>query len=354
MIPEFFVNLLKKVIRLTISIFVIALLSTSISGQSVSTTTQNARIHRIMFYNVENFFDAETDTSLSYNEFTPEGNLHWTTRKVEAKRKALYKVITAVGEWSSPTIIGMVEVENETVLQDLLHQTPLGRKGYKIIHFDSPDFRGIDAAMLYSPDFNLIAAHPVKIIDPQDPDFTTRDMLYVKGLLETDTFHIIVNHWTSRYRGLLESNPKRLLQSELLLRLTDSICAINPNANLILMGDFNDSPNNESMVNLVENGRLCKLINLPLKISNNEVKGTLKYQGKWDIFDQLLVSQNLVSKSSAIQVMDSTGHVFSADFILEKDNKFGGSKPFRTNVGFTYHGGFSDHLPVFIDLKSYP
>ena len=340
--------------RLTLPILIVALLSVNLAGQPTSTSIQAAKNHRIMFYNVENFFDAETDTSLAYNEFTPEGNLHWTPRKVEAKRKALYKVITAVGEWSSPAIIGMVEVENETVLQDLLHKTPLGRKGYQIIHFDSPDFRGIDAAMLYSPDFNLIMARPVKVIDPQDADFTTRDMLYVKGLMGTDTLHIIVNHWTSRYRGLLESNPKRLLQAELLLRLTDSICAVNPNANLVLMGDFNDSPDNESMVKLVENDGLCKLINLPLKISNKEVKGTLKFQGKWDIFDQLLVSQNLVSKSSAIQVMDSTGYVFSADFILEKDNKFGGSKPFRTNVGFTYHGGFSDHLPVFLDLKSYP
>jgi len=323
-------------------------------GQSPGAKTNATKSYRIMFYNVENFFDAEIDTSRSYNEFTPEGNLHWTHRKVDAKRKAVYKVITALGQWSSPAIIGMVEVENKSVLTELIDKTPLKQKGYQVIHFDSPDFRGIDAALLYSPDFRLISAKPVRITDPDDPEFTTRDMLYAKGILGNDTLHVIVNHWTSRYRGLLESSPKRLLQARALLHLTDSICQVHPNANIVAMGDFNDSPDNESMKLLVRDGGVGKLVNLHMQTNNSAVKGTLKFQGQWDIFDQMLVTENMLHASNSLWVVDSVGHIFSEPFVLEDDEKFGGVKPNRTNVGFTYHGGYSDHLPVFLDIITTP
>ncbi len=329
-------------------------LQMELPGQSGVEAPKSSGPYRIMFYNVENFFDAETDSSRTYNEFTPEGNLHWTQRKAKAKRNAIYKVITAVGQWSAPAIIGMVEVENKDLLRDLIDHTPLKNKGYNILHFDSPDFRGIDAALLYSNDYQVVTAKPIKITDPDDPGFTTRDMLYAKGILGGDTLHVIVNHWTSRYRGLLESNPKRLLQARALLQVIDSICRHQPNANIVAMGDFNDSPDNESMKLLVTGNHPCPLVNLPMKTDNKEVKGTLKFQGKWDIFDQMLVTENMLQKNHSLQVTGEAVHIFAAPFILESDEKFGGTKPFRTNVGFTYNGGYSDHLPVYLDLKIQP
>lgn len=323
-----------------------------LSAQSVDNASSPSPSYRIMFYNVENFFDADTDTTRTYNEFTPGGDLHWTPKKVVAKRNALYKVITAVGGWSPPAIIGMAEVENRRVLEQLINQTPLNKHGYKIIHYDSPDFRGIDAAILYSPAFTLLHAQRISVTDPDDSTFKTRDMVYAKGLLKGDTLHFIVNHWTSRYRGLLESLPKRILQARQLLRVTDSICTRNPEAHIILTGDFNDSPADESMQLLVEPGHACTFINLPMKATNKNVLGTLKYQGHWSVFDQMLVTKNLLEESGKLSVVEGKGVIFSESFILEKDKKFGGYQPYRTNIGFTYHGGFADHLPVYIDLKN--
>ncbi len=340
---------MKRTIPLLIIFFLVV---SDLLSQTNSAKNDTNHSYRIMFYNVENFFDAETDTSRSYNEFTPEGDLHWTYRKVIAKRNAIYKVITAVGGWSPPTIIGMAEVENQQVLEQLISQTPLNRHGYQIVHFDSPDFRGIDAALLYTPDFNLLYARSVKITDPDDSTFKTRDMIYAKGLINADTLHIVVNHWTSRYRGLLESKPKRILQANQLIAFTDSICKKNPKAKIILMGDFNDTPENESMGLLVESGHSCQFTNLTLKAENKNVRGTLKFQGQWSVFDQILVTNDLLSDNSSLSVSENRGVIFSDSFVLEKDKKFGGYQPYRTNVGFTYHGGFADHLPVYMDLKS--
>ena len=349
---RFFVNLLKKKVNnYVISLLFVQLLILQVFSQEESTEKTTNPGFRIMFYNVENYFDAEVDTSLSYNEFTPGGDLHWTSRKFEAKRNALYRVITDLGGWSSPTIIGMVEVENDAVLASLIKNTPLNKKGYQSIHFDSPDFRGIDAALLYRPPFTPLSSIPIRITDPKEPSFTTRDMLYVVGLLGDDTVHVVVNHWTSRYRGLLESEPKRMLQAYRLLQLTDSICGANPAANIIVMGDFNDGPENASMQELTKVGHVCPLINLPLQSQNKSVRGTHKFQGKWAIFDQFIVSKNMIDSSNNLQVVDGHGNIFTAPLVLETDEKFGGQRPNRTNIGFTYHGGYSDHLPVFLDIK---
>lgn len=334
-----------------LSLLIFQVLYTPVFSQDKTDTDSGNHTFRVMFYNVENYFDAMVDTTLTYNEFTPLGNLHWTKRKFEAKRNALSKVVTAVGGWSAIAIIGLVEVENDRVLNDLIENTPLNKKGYRFIHFDSPDFRGIDAALIYGPQFIPLKARPIPIIDSLDPAFATRDMLYVKGLLGRDTLHVVVNHWTSRYRGLLESEPKRMLQAQQLLQLTDSICFASPGANILVMGDFNDSPENASMMKLVRKGRNCTLKNLPLHSQDKNVKGTLKFQGNWNVFDQLLVSSNMTDSTNSLQVENDGGHIFTSPFILETDQKFGGVKPNRTNEGFKYHGGYSDHLPVFMDIK---
>lgn len=307
--------------------------------------------YRIMFYNVENYFDAIYDSSLTYNEFTPDGNLHWTHSKYINKRNSIYKVIKAVGGWNPVTIIGLAEVENNFVISDLISNTPLVKEGYKIVHFESNDFRGIDVALLYkSTRFKLLHSEKVVISDPQNPDFTTRDILYVKGLLKHDTIHLFVNHWTSRYRGYLESEPYRLLASKILIKLTDSICTINSNANIVLMGDFNDNPDNKSL-ELITDSTLCGFDNLKPLGSKSGITGTLKYKGMWLNFDQFFVANSLIKGKNGLQC-SSSSNIFDAEFLLEYDLQHLGMKTNRTNIGYKYHGGTSDHLPVYFDIIS--
>ncbi len=302
-----------------------------------------------MFYNVENYFDAIYDSSLTYNEFTPNGDLHWTNNKYTKKRNNIYKVIKAIGGWNEVALIGLVEIENEFVISDLINSTPLANDGYSYVHYESNDFRGIDVALLYHTEsFKLLYSEKIEIIDPDNPSFTTRDMLYAKGLLDNDTIHVIVNHWTSRYRGYLESEPLRLLASQKLLSFTDSICNINANANILLLGDFNDNPENRSM-QLLTNNSVCGFNNIELKNSNPNVKGTLKYKDTWSNFDQILISNPMETGSNGLKCLP-VGHVYDADFLLESDTKYFGLKTNRTNIGFKYHGGFSDHLPIYIDI----
>lgn len=305
--------------------------------------------YRIMFYNVENYFDALHDSSKVYNEFTPDGNLHWTKNKYISKRNNIYKVIKAVGGWDPVTIIGLAEIENDEVIADLVTGTPLVKEGYKFIHFESQDFRGIDVALLYKSDrFKLVYSEKIVISDPQNPEFSTRDILYAKGLLMYDTVHIFVNHWTSRYRGYLESEPYRILAAKALLNFTDSICNINPAANIIIMGDFNDNPNNKSL-QMISNAPLCSFVNLKLIGLNSTIDGTLKYNGNWLNFDQFFITSNLLYGKNGLQ-SSSSGCIFDAEFLLEIDKKHLGMKTNRTNIGFNYHGGTSDHLPIYFDV----
>ena len=304
-----------------------------------------------MFYNVENYFDAMHDSALVYNEFTPQGDIYWTNSKYIKKRNNIYKVIKAVGGWKPVNLIGLAEVENEFVISDLINNTPLGREGYSYVHYESDDFRGIDVALVYhSASFTLLHSEKVVIRNPKNPDFTTRDILYVVGLLKTDTLHVFVNHWTSRYRGYLESEPLRILASQKLKYLTDSICVKNENANIVLMGDFNDNPEDKSM-QLLTTSRDCGFDNLDMTNSNSGVSGTLKYKSNWLDFDQILVSNSLIGGTNGLQSFNHA-NIFDADFLLEEDLKYFGLKTNRTNIGYKYHGGISDHLPVYVDIES--
>lgn len=304
--------------------------------------------YRIMFYNVENYFDYIYDSTLVYNEFTPEGELHWTKNKYLKKRNCIYKVIVALGGWEPVCLIGLAEVENEYVVSDLISGTPLLKLGYKYIHYESDDFRGIDVALIYNSKlFEVISHRPIKILDPQNPDFTTRDMLYVVGIIGNDTVHVFVNHWTSRYRGVVESEPLRILASKKLIEITDSICVEDESANIILMGDFNDNPENESMT-MISDLSDCGFVNLTAKVHSKSVVGTLKYKHQWFNFDQILISNSILESNRLFS--DSVMHIFDAGFLLEPDSKYMGYKTNRTNIGFKYNGGFSDHLPVYFDI----
>jgi endonuclease/exonuclease/phosphatase family metal-dependent hydrolase len=306
--------------------------------------------HRIVFYNVENFFDPYIDTTKAYNEFTSDGNLHWTYKKYEKKRFDIFKTLTAISEWKPLTVVALAEIENYLVLHELLTKTPLKYENYQIVHFESEDFRGIEIGVLYNADlFRLIYSEAINIVTKEDSSFKTRDIIYIKGMLETDTIHLFFNHWTSRYRGLLESNEYRYIAARTLKKAVDSIMAINNDANIVCMGDFNDNPSDES-IQIIINTETGRLKQLTFHNMNKDVKGTLKYQSNWSYFDQAMVSESLTSENNRLYVSGNKTTIFDAQFLLEKDEKFLGVKPFRTNIGYRYNGGISDHLPIYVDI----
>ncbi len=318
---------------------------------------------RIMFYNVENLFDTENDPNKNDDEFTPDGGRYWTKTRYYEKLRNIYKVIVAVGEWDMPKLVGLAEVENLKVLQDLIDNTPLYKSDYKIVHYESPDFRGIDVALLYRSNyFTLISKKAIPINWPKHIGTgTTRDILYVCGVTNlADTLHIFVNHWPSRWGGQLETEEKRMYVAGLVKHSTDSIFKTNKNANIIIMGDLNDYPTDRSLTESLQaqttydNIKSNKLYNLSYYLQVIKKQGTHKYQGQWGILDQMIVSGALLSGEGKVFTSLEDAHIYSADFLLEPDEKYTGQQVKRTYIGFKYHGGYSDHLPVYLDLKQKP
>jgi predicted extracellular nuclease len=311
---------------------------------------------RVMFYNVENLFDTFNDSLKNDESFTPEGNHHWTEFRYNKKLKSLSKVILAAGGWEAPEIIGLCEIENRFVLDQLVQKTGLRNIGYQIIHEESPDRRGIDVAMMYRPNkFTPINHQAINITFPFDPGSKTRDILYVRGLVgDQDTVHLFVNHWPSKFGGAKETEPKRMFVAKLLRNKVDSIFALNADANIVIMGDLNDEPTDESVMkglkpetDLSKLKRNNQLFNLMYAIRH---KGSHKYQDSWSTIDQFIVSGGLMLRTEGLRVAPEKAVIFEADFLLEVDERNMGKKPFRTYIGMKYHGGYADHLPIYVDL----
>lgn len=313
---------------------------------------------RVVSYNVENYFDPFNDSLKNDEDFTPEGNHFWTWNKYKDKQNKIYKVLSAVGGWELPEIIGLYEVENEFVLRDLLKSTPLKWRNYEIVHKESPDARGIDVALLYRSDkFKLINSQFLKVVFSFDTTKKTRDILYAKGYTKDfDTLNIFVNHWPSRLGGQTESDMNRQAVAKILRNKIDSIFASNPLSNIIIMGDFNDEPDNTSITEMLKAGHnydslvAGQIYNLAWYMKEKKGMGSLKYQGEWGLIDQIMVSSSLLMKNNSIYTTLDNAKVFKVDFLTEPDEAFIGDKPFRTFIGFKYHGGFSDHYPIFLDL----
>lgn len=307
---------------------------------------------RLMFYNVENYFDPFDDTLTNDNEFLPEGVRHWNYSRFLKKRNAIYKTIMALGGWEPPAIIGLCEIENRFVLKQLVYETPFAQFDYRIIHEESPDHRGIDVALLFNPKvFQVLNHKAIEINFPEAPESKTRDILYVKGIVfNEDTLHVFVNHWPSRYGGELSSESRRIFVARQLARSVDVLLKKNPGAAIVVMGDFNDYFFNRSIkeeLNAGKDREGNRLLNLMPE--NNYALGTHKFEGEWGILDQIMVSPALISPDKGIFV-EGEAHIFDAGFLMQEDIKFLGKKPFRTFLGMKYQGGFSDHLPIFIDL----
>ena len=311
-----------------------------------------------MFYNVENLFDCYDDPEKNDDEFLPDRDKYWTDYRYKQKLRKTYQVISALGEWNKPTIIGLCEIENKKVLTDLINKTPLNGIGYEIIHFESPDKRGIDVGLLYqSKDFVPIVSKQIPVHNPES-NRSTRDILYVSGVLNNiDTLHIFINHWPSRWGGQLETEHKRMFAASVLKKHTDSLFEISENPKIIIAGDLNDYPDDKSLINTLnaktsdyKSAESEELYNLAYYMQFKKKQGSHKYRGEWGVLDQLIVSGSLLKPENNIYTTIESANVFNAEFLLETDTYNTGKTPFRTYKGYKYNSGFSDHLPVYLDL----
>jgi len=323
------------------------------TGREYPAVTESVH-YRVMFYNVENFFDTRDDSLTTDGDFTPQGALHWNTSRYHAKLENLYKTVIALGGWQPPDIIGICEVENRYVLSDLVNHTPLSKYPYRIVHDDSPDRRGIDVALVYnSKSVSLLQSTYFNI---NRPGLITREILYFKAQIHRDTCHFLVNHWPSRSAGQLRTDPDRLSAAKRLRSVVDSLFRITKNAKIVIVGDFNDEPQDESLSAGLHAGQDLRdprhsfLYNLSIAPETGKFRGTVKYRGLWSIFDQVIVSGSLLLKNGGLRVQPDGYKIFGPSFLLMNDEQFNGTRPFRTYNGYKYLGGFSDHLPVYVDL----
>jgi predicted extracellular nuclease len=307
---------------------------------------------RLMFYNVENLFDFSHDTLKNDIDFLPAGAMRWNYSRYRKKIGALYKTIVAAGLSDPPEIVAMCEVENRKVINDLVYGTYLSKYDYRIIHEESPDQRGIDVCLIYRTDSLKLTGYRYWIPDGiRREDYNTRSVLFATFVYRADTLHLIVNHWPSRRGGVLAGEDLRRKISGMIALKADSINRRSAgHAKIIIAGDFNCTPDDEEIKVLVSQGdRDLHLINLSEKMASKG-QGTYRYQGTWEMIDQVIVSGFLVSNRKGFTTSQEKLTIFRPDFLLQKDPKYPGSSPHSTYRGYKYQGGFSDHLPVLLDL----
>ncbi len=342
--------------KLTLLIIFLSFLTLQIFAQADK--KDNERSFRFMFYNVENLFDTEDDPEKNDQEFLPNEGKFWTKYRYKDKLFKIYQVITAVGGWTPPDVIGFAEIENRKVLEDLIARTPLYNAGYEIIHYESPDSRGIDVGLLYRESrFTPIHSEKIPVVFTENQR-ATRDILYVRGTTaDGDTLHIYINHWPSRWGGQLETDHKRKRAASVLRHHVDSVFHADEHPNILISGDLNDYPDNESLTKTLrantenyEKARNEALYNLSYYLQFQKNQGSHKYHGEWGVLDQIIVSGNLLNQSQTFQTSLDHASVFMDEFLLEPDDKYTGMQPNRTYLGYKYHGGFADHLPVYIDF----
>lgn len=301
----------------------------------------------VVFYNVENLFDIENDSTTFDDDFTPEGKKKWTKERYDKKLVDLASVIYAANGDETPDLIGLCEVENQHVVQDLMNKGDLGSGGYAVIHKDSPDKRGIDVAFAYKRNvFRYMGHVAYSILYEEEPETTTRDILHVKGMMYGYETHVFVNHWSSRRGGQEASEFKRLKAASILRNKADSVLTANPKAMIIAMGDFNDHPDNKSMTNMLDSDPdgIGPLRNLAYQMQLDSL-GTYNYKGVWGMLDQFLVSKNVEKDKSAKFEMS----IYKDPSILYEDPKKG-PVPNRTYAGPKYVAGYSDHLPIRLQI----
>ncbi len=333
--------------------YVFYLLLFTISGCS---QTKQYTQHTIAFYNVENLFDTINNPKKNDDEFTPESIKRWNTEKYNDKVENIAKAIRMIGadekNTFTPTIIGLCEVENRQVIEDVIYSKYLKDLGYEIIHFESPDSRGIDVALVYQKQhFFPLKKSKHQLLLHKSNGYTsyTRDQLLVTGLLDKEEIHIIVNHWPSRVGGENKSKPKRIAAAQLNRKIVDSLLSINPQAKIITMGDFNDGPNDYSIQDVLKASGQKEapsgLYNPMYVLSEQKGLGTLAYRDTWELFDQIIISKAFLKR-------DYTGFQFRTVQIVnppslrQPQGRYKGYPLRNTDT----KAGYSDHFPVYITL----
>ncbi|WP_299777603.1 endonuclease [uncultured Formosa sp.] len=306
----------------------------------------------IAFFNLENLFDITNDPTINDNDFLSTSEKRWNLKRYENKLFKLGFAISNIGKnetGTHPAIVGVAEVENAKVIQDLLDSEHLKDIPYGFVHYNSPDERGIDVAFIYDKtQFEVTDSAPYSIVLMDDNGLAdyTRDILRVSGIFDGEPMHFLVNHWPSKNE---ESNaPKRMEVSNKATEIIEGLKAENPNAKIIVMGDFNDNSASESVQALVNNNALFN----PMESLTSFERGSINYRFKWDVFDQFMLTHNFLDHKPGTHNFD-TADIFDADFLKQYKGKYKG-QPFRTYVGKTYKGGYSDHFPVYLLLRNVP
>jgi len=311
------------------------------------------------FYNLENLFDFERDTTIRDSEFTPWGKRAWTEEKYNEKQANMAYVISQMAIDVTPagvSILGVSEIENKRVLEDLVKQEAIANRNYQIVHRDSPDRRGIDVAMLYNPlhfSVNNVKMENINFIFNDGDTLLTREIMHVEGVLDGDTTHVLINHWPSRSGGEKRSAPRRNRAAQTCTRIVDSLKRINPDVKVLVMGDFNDDPTSTSMKGLlrakgkIKDVRINDMFN-PMYDYYRRGLGSNAYRDNWSLFDQIVLSPGLIDK-------DQDGYfyyksmIFNKKYLIQRNGQYKGY-PYRTFSGDKYQGGYSDHFPVFVYL----
>ncbi|MEI6694928.1 MAG: endonuclease/exonuclease/phosphatase family protein [Bacteroidota bacterium] len=326
--------------------------------QSLNAQQQKqAKVACIGFYNLENFFDTIKQDNLNGEEFTPNGIYRWNTEKYHIKLKNMSEVISKIGDElvkGGPIIMGFSEMENRSVLEDLVSQAALKPMNYGIVHYDSPDRRGVDVGLIYQKQhFTVNYSYPVKLTMPNDTSFRSRDQLVVYGLFDGEPMYIIVNHWPSRSGGEKKSEPKRARAAEVCRSIADSIMQRDPSAKILIMGDLNDDPKDPSLLKFlkakktIEETKPGDLFNPMYKLFKDGI-GSLAYRDSWNLFDQIIVSYPLIEKEKTSYRLYQA-KVYNKSYLTTKEGQYTGY-PWRTYSGTTFMAGYSDHFPVYVFL----
>lgn len=336
--------------------FFISLFMLNITMAQQSRTYQ---IRTVAFYNLENLFDTFNDSLTFDDDRTPTGKDSWTLERYNQKIHNLSRVLSEIGSPdapSSPDIIGLCELENRQVVEDLGNHPHLRGKGYGIVHFDSPDERGIDVALLYKQTAFLPTSFiSMRLLLTNGDDYRdyTRDQLVVSGLLDGEEMHFIVNHWPSRSGGEARSKAYRLEAARLNKRIIDSITSLSPEAKIISMGDFNDDPIDDSLKKILKTkGKVSNLgssdLYNPMEQLYKRGIGSLAYRDQWNLFDQIFFTANFTHPLPGQYHFWKAG-VYNPSYLIDKKGRYKGY-PLRTYAGGNYTAGYSDHFPVYIHL----
>jgi endonuclease/exonuclease/phosphatase family metal-dependent hydrolase len=313
----------------------------------------------VAFYNLENFYDTVDNPNINDEEFLPNGPKNYNSKVYWTKVEHLATVISQIGtdiNPDGPALLGVAEIENDTVLNDLIHHPLLKLRNYSFVHYDSRDIRGVDVALLYNPKyFKVLESRKLFVHMPTGAKqtFFTRDVLWVKGLLNGDTINVFVNHWPSRVGGEQRSAPGRAAAAQVDKNFIDSIEKINPDSKIIVMGDLNDDPISPSVTKVLgakenmEDVKPGELYNPWIDMYKKGL-GTLAYQDAWGLFDQIMINYPWLNKNQT-GFFYYQPHIFNKAFMIENIGRYKGY-PMRTWDGNIYRGGYSDHFPTYIIL----